>query len=157
MFEHMLMNRRKFMKGAGVVATSAALAGCGSTTSSDAGGGSSSSGSSGSTTATTAEGYTLVEDGKLTLISNFAFPPFEFADENTGEYKGFDVDVANAIAGKLNLELNILPTVQFDTIVPTIKQGAKLIYRLPLSQLRMTVRRKSPSLSRISIQTSPSS
>jgi polar amino acid transport system substrate-binding protein len=125
MFEHMLMNRRKFMKGAGVVATSAALAGCGSTTSSDAGGGSSSSGSSGSTTATTAEGYTLVEDGKLTLISNFAFPPFEFADENTGEYKGFDVDVANAIAGKLNLELNILPTVQFDTIVPTIKQGGK--------------------------------
>ncbi len=72
--------------------------------------------------------YTLVEDGKLTMISNFYFPPFvSMNNEKSGQevFEGFDVDVLREVASRLGLEANILPTVQFDTIVPTIKQGGK--------------------------------
>lgn len=72
-----------------------------------------------------ASGYNLVEDGKLTMISNFYFPPFVYMDDQTGQQMGFDVDLYYAICDKLGLEPNILPTVQFDTIVPTIRQGGK--------------------------------
>ncbi|SER43670.1 ABC transporter substrate-binding protein [Parafannyhessea umbonata] len=71
------------------------------------------------------DGFKLVEDGKLTLVSNFYFPPFVSMNEKTGDYEGFDVDLYKAICEKLSLEPNILPTVQFDTIIPTIKQGGK--------------------------------
>jgi polar amino acid transport system substrate-binding protein len=70
-------------------------------------------------------GYTLVQDGKLTMISNFYFPPFVSMNESTSDFEGFDVDLYKAVAEKLGLEANILPSVQFDTIVPTIKQGGK--------------------------------
>ena len=93
------------------VALALALGGCGGS----GNGGDQASGS----------GYTLVEDGKLTMISNFYFPPFVSMDETTGDYVGFDVDLYKAVCDKLGLEPNILPTVQFDTIVPTIKQGGK--------------------------------
>ncbi len=120
----MQMDRRNFLAGAAGVAATTVLAGCGGGSGSSA----AASGSAGSSASTSSADYTLVEDGKLTLISNFTFPPFVFADEETSDpsgYKGFDVDVAKAIAEKLGLELNVLPTVQFDTIVPTIKQGGK--------------------------------
>ena len=120
----MQMDRRSFLAGAAGVAATGVLAGCGGGSGSSA----AASGSAGSAAAETSADYTLVEDGKLTLISNFTFPPFVFADEETSDpsgYKGCDVDVAGALADKLGLELNILPTVQFDTIVPTIKQGGK--------------------------------
>lgn len=82
-------------------------------------------GSSGGGAEATGDGYTLVEDGKLTMISNFYFPPFVSMNEQTGDFEGFDVDLYYAVCDKLGLEPNILPTVQFDTIVPTIKQGGK--------------------------------
>ncbi|MDJ1122331.1 ABC transporter substrate-binding protein [Olsenella sp. YH-ols2217] len=73
--------------------------------------------------ASTATDYTTVTDGKLTMISSFAFPPFEYMDGD--DYAGFDVDVFKALCDKLGLEPNILPSVAFDTIVPTIKSGGK--------------------------------
>ncbi|MEY8437020.1 ABC transporter substrate-binding protein [Atopobiaceae bacterium 24-176] len=74
----------------------------------------------------TTEDYALVEDGKLTMISNFYFPPFvSMSAQDSGDFEGFDVDVYKAVCDKLGLEPNILPSVQFDTIVPTIKQGGK--------------------------------
>ena len=110
------MTRRNFVKmcglglvGAGVLG----LAGCGQA-----------SGGAGAGTKTAA-GYELVKEGKLTLVSNFYFPPFVSMNEKTGEHEGFDVALYKAICAKLGLEPNILPTVQFDTIVPTIKQGGK--------------------------------
>ena len=110
------MTRRNFVKmcglglvGAGVLG----LAGCGQA-----------SGGTGAGTKTAA-GYELVKEGKLKLVSNFYFPPFVSMNEKTGEHEGFDVDLYKAICAKLGLEPNILPTVQFDTIVPTIKQGGK--------------------------------
>ena len=111
------MSRRDFVQLCGLsaagIALSGSLAGCGSGSS-----GTASSAKSGSS-------YTLVKSGKLTMISNFYFPPFVSMNEKTGDYEGFDVDLYKAICEKLSLEPNILPTVQFDTIIPTIKQGGK--------------------------------
>ncbi len=109
------MSRRDFVQlcglGAAGIALSGSLAACGSS-------GTTSSATSGS-------GYTLVKSGKLTMISNFYFPPFVSMNEKTGDFEGFDVDVYKAVCKKLKLTPRILPSVQFDTIVPTIKQGGK--------------------------------
>ena len=59
------------------------------------------------------------------MISNFNFPPFVSIDPDSKDFVGFDVDMYKEICKRLNLAENILPSVQFDTIVPTIKQGGK--------------------------------
>lgn len=121
MSQFSMLSRRDFLSGSALTLAALGLAGCSGSGSSD----------KASATQSTADGsYTLVQDGKLTMISNFYFPPFVFmsSDSDAGDtstYQGFDVDVYKAIADKLKLEPNILPTVQFDTIVPTIKQGGK--------------------------------
>ncbi|WP_417119069.1 ABC transporter substrate-binding protein [Olsenella phocaeensis] len=109
------ISRRSFLASCGL-GLAAGLAGCSTQ------GGGSAGGTAGSATEA---GYTLVEPGKLTMISNFYFPPFVSMNADTGDYEGFDVDLYKAVCEKLGLEPNILPTVQFDTIVPTIKQGGK--------------------------------
>ena len=91
------MTRRNFVKMCGLGLVGAGVLGL-------AGCGQASGGAGAGTK--TAAGYELVKEGKLTLVSNFYFPH-------------------KAICTKLGLEPNILPTVQFDTIVPTIKQGGK--------------------------------
>lgn len=116
--------RRNFLTMCGLGLAAVGLAGCSSQSDSSQSDGTQTGGAASSDT-TTQAGYTLVEDGRLTLISNFYFPPFVSMDEKTGDYEGFDVDLYKAICAKLGLEPNILPTVQFDTIVPTIKQGGK--------------------------------
>ncbi len=65
--------------------------------------------------------YTLVEEGKLTVAASLDFPPFENLVD--GEAEGFEVDLMTAIAEKLGLEINYLPTMQFDTIIPAIAAG----------------------------------
>lgn len=106
---------------AGVLATTAlvaALAGCGSSSTST-------TSASSAAASTKASSYTLVESGKLTIVGNWFFPPFESMNEKTGVAEGFDLDVAQAVADKLGLTLNVLPSVQFDTLVPMIKRGGK--------------------------------
>ncbi len=68
--------------------------------------------------------YTLVQDGKLTVVAELGFAPFEYIDSD-GNTVGFDVDMANEVASRLGLECEFLPSQQFDTIVPMIKQGGK--------------------------------
>ncbi|MEH7236990.1 basic amino acid ABC transporter substrate-binding protein [Bacillus sp. JJ1562] len=43
----------------------------------------------------------------LTMGTSADFPPFETIDEKTGEYIGFDIDIAKQIADKLGYELKI--------------------------------------------------
>ncbi|MEH7383089.1 basic amino acid ABC transporter substrate-binding protein [Bacillus sp. JJ1533] len=43
----------------------------------------------------------------LTMGTSADFPPFETIDEKTGEYIGFDIELAEAIAEKLGYELKI--------------------------------------------------
>ncbi|WP_417145795.1 ABC transporter substrate-binding protein [Paratractidigestivibacter faecalis] len=114
----MNMNHREFLAAFGTVAAGAVLAGCGNSnaTSTD---------SSSDAQPAEKKGMTLIEDGKLTVVAELGFAPFEYMDEKTGEPVGFDVDVINAVAEKMGLTASYLPNQKFDTLVPIIKQGGK--------------------------------
>lgn len=73
------------------------------------------------TAAAAADKITLVEDGKLTIVTNYGYIPMEWLEN--GKAKGFDIDLGNKIAEELGLSPNWLPDQKFDTIIPTIKQG----------------------------------
>lgn len=102
------LSRRQFIQGGSLVAAGL-LAGCG--------------GSGSDAVAPANDEIVLVNEGKLTCISNLYFPPFESMDEKTGEPVGFDIDVSKALAEHLGLEANWLPSQAFDSLVPTIKAG----------------------------------
>lgn len=68
--------------------------------------------------------YTLVENGKLTVASDLATPPFEYVNDS-GEDQGFTYELMGMIADELGLELNYLPAQKFDGIIPMVKQGVK--------------------------------
>ena len=70
------------------------------------------------------DGYTLVEDGVLTVASDLATPPFEYTDE-AGMPQGFTYELMGMIADELGLALNYLPAQKFDSIIPMTKQGVK--------------------------------
>lgn len=114
----MNMNRREFLAAFGTVAAGAVLAGCGNSNAA-------STDSSSDAKSDEKKGMTLIEDGKLTVVAELGFAPFEYMDEKTGEPVGFDVDVINAIAEKMGLTASYLPNQKFDTLVPIIKQGGK--------------------------------
>ena len=86
------------------------LAGCGGNTDSES---------------ASADGYTLVNDGQLSVVYSNGFPPFEFSTDDGSGTQGFDIDLITAVAEQMGLECNILPTQKFDTLVPTIKAGGK--------------------------------
>ena len=108
------ISRRQFVSGSTLLATAAALTACGGAPAADA---------PAEDAAADASSYTLVNEGKLTCISNLYFPPFEYMDEKTGEATGFDIDMSKALAEHLGLEVNWLPSQAFDSLVPTIKAG----------------------------------
>lgn len=56
----------------------------------------------------------LIEDGTLIVGSDIPFPPFEQGDPP--EYEGFDIDLINAVAEKLELETQI-EDAPFDLIL----------------------------------------
>jgi polar amino acid transport system substrate-binding protein len=58
----------------------------------------------------------LVKAGTLTFLSDTTYPPQESIDTATNKAVGFDVDVANAIAGKMGLTATI-QTADFSTII----------------------------------------
>jgi ABC-type amino acid transport substrate-binding protein len=53
-------------------------------------------------------------DGKITVASNIAYPPFEFSPK--GKPKGFDIDLMNEIAKRAGFEVRY-ENVQFDSIL----------------------------------------
>ncbi|AGK60801.1 amino acid ABC transporter substrate-binding protein, PAAT family [Archaeoglobus sulfaticallidus PM70-1] len=61
--------------------------------------------------------YYLVTEGMLTVGSDIAYPPFEFTDEKTGKYAGFDIDLMTEIAKRLGLEVKFVNTA-WDGIIP---------------------------------------
>ena len=118
------MSRRQFVSacGLGVVGMGAAtlLAGCGGS-----GSGSGSSDSSSSSSSKGAKEYILVKKGKLIGVSDMAYPPLESIPDGSTKPEGFEIDMMDALAAKLNLEMQWLPATKFDTIIPLIKQGGK--------------------------------
>ena len=55
-----------------------------------------------------------IVDGKITVASNIAYPPFEFSPK--GRPKGFDIDLMNEIARRAGFEVRY-ENVQFDSIL----------------------------------------
>ena len=62
-----------------------------------------------------------VESGKLTMSTNAAFPPYEMTTD-AGGYEGIDVEIAEAIAKKLGLTLEI-KDMDFDSALLAVQQG----------------------------------
>lgn len=62
----------------------------------------------------------LIEDGTLRVGSDINFAPFEFIED--GEEKGFDVELMNEIAVRLDLEVEYVNT-SFDTIFTQLAAG----------------------------------
>lgn len=62
-----------------------------------------------------------IEAGKLIMSTNASFPPYEMI-ANDGSIEGIDVDVANAIAKKLGLELEV-DDMDFDAALLAVQQN----------------------------------
>ena len=62
-----------------------------------------------------------IEEGKLIMSTNAAFPPYEMTDDN-GNFIGIDVEVAQAIADKLGLEL-VIDNMEFTAALEAAQKG----------------------------------
>ena len=67
--------------------------------------------------------YTLVTDGVLTVGTSPDYPPFENLEN--GEYVGFDIDLATAVAEQLGLEVEF-QTLNFDSILTAVAAGGQV-------------------------------
>lgn len=63
----------------------------------------------------------LVEEGKLIMSTNAQFPPYEMTTDDGG-FAGIDVEIAQAIADKLGLEL-VIDDMDFDSALLAVQQG----------------------------------
>jgi len=103
------MQRRTIFAGLALAATATlVLTGCATNAGSGSG--------TGSEEPAAGEEYGLVEAGTLTVCSDIPYAPFEFegGDNGTG-YTGFDIDLLDAIAKKLDLKLAV-QDVGFDAL-----------------------------------------
>lgn len=74
-----------------------------------------------SESAATAGELTTVEEGMLIMSTNAAFPPYEMTND-AGEFEGIDIEIAQAIADKLGLELRI-DDMDFDSALLAAQTG----------------------------------
>ena len=77
------------------------------------------------------EGLKTVEEGKLIMSTNAAFPPYEMTTDDGG-FEGIDVEIAAAIAEKLGLEL-VIDDMDFDAAQLAVQQGKSDICMAGLS------------------------
>lgn len=66
-------------------------------------------------------GSMTVEEGVLHMATNAAFPPYESTTDDGG-YEGIDVEIAQAIAEKLGLEL-VVDDMDFSSILTAVQGG----------------------------------
>ena len=62
-----------------------------------------------------------IENGKLIMSTNAAFPPYEMTTDDGG-FAGIDIEIAEAIAKKLGLEL-VIDDMDFDGALLAVQQG----------------------------------
>lgn len=70
-------------------------------------------------------GQKSAQDGKVKELKvgmETTFPPFEFQDEKSKEYAGFDVDLAKAIGKQIGCEVKIV-SMGFDALIPALEAG----------------------------------
>ena len=65
-------------------------------------------------------GVPELEDGVLNVGSDIAYAPFEFFEEGTTTPDGLDIDLAEALAAELGVEVEFLNT-GFDGIIPSLE------------------------------------
>lgn len=58
----------------------------------------------------------------LKVGAETTFPPFEFQDETSKEYVGFDIDLAKAIGKQMGYEVQI-QNIGFDGLIPALDAG----------------------------------
>ncbi len=63
---------------------------------------------------------TMRENGTLTMATNVAFPPYEYYEN--GKAVGIDVDMAQAVADQLGMEL-VVSDMEFDSIIAAVQSG----------------------------------
>ncbi|MBU1670640.1 MAG: basic amino acid ABC transporter substrate-binding protein [Actinobacteria bacterium] len=80
-------------------------------------------------------GY-LITSGKLQMGSDTSYPPFE--SKEGGKTVGFDVELAEAIAAKMGVELEVISTA-WDGIIPGLKTKK---YDIIMSAMTITDERK---------------
>lgn len=76
------------------------------------------------------------EGQKIVMATNAAFPPYEYVEGD--EYKGIDVEIAQAIAEKLGCEL-VIEDVDFGAIVAGVETGK---YDFGMAGMTVTDERK---------------
>ena len=114
------------------LAMALSLAACGGNGTTSSAGSASSTGSSAaesssaSTSNSSSSAYgdfagSLIEEGKLIMATNASFPPYEMTDDNNNVI-GIDADIAQAIADKLGLELQI-DNIDFDAALLAVQEG----------------------------------
>jgi len=123
------------MKKLGAVAASLAFAGALALT--GCGNSDAPADAAGSADASGSDTMQLVTDGTLTIGTSAEYEPFEYMED--GEYKGFDLELAQAIADDLGLELKI-ENVDFDSIVPGVASGTK--YDMGIAAITATPERE---------------
>ena len=62
------------------------------------------------------------ESKVLRVGTNASFAPFEFQDEKTKEYAGFDMDLIRAVGKQLGMEVQIA-NMSFDGLIPALDAG----------------------------------
>ena len=80
-----------------------------------------------------------VNPGKLTMSTNAAFPPYEMTTDDGG-FEGIDVEIAEAIAAELGLELQI-DDMDFDAALLAAQEGKSdmVMAGVTVSEERMKV------------------
>ena len=91
----------------------------------------------GSAAEAAATDFTTVEDGKLHMATNAAFPPYEMVADD-GSFEGIDVEIAGKIAEKLGLEL-VVDDMDFGSVITSVQAGKSDI---ALAGLTVTDERK---------------
>ena len=76
------------------------------------------------------------KEGKLIMATNAEFPPYEYKEGD--KIVGIDAEVAQLIADKLGLELEIAD-VDFDSIIPGVQSGK---YDMGMAGMTVTDERK---------------
>jgi polar amino acid transport system substrate-binding protein len=104
----------------GVLAVAASLAGCGGNSSSSGGGAAPSTAVDSALAAKVPAA--IKQAGTITIGTDSTYAPSEFLDTDGKTVIGFDVDLFNAVAGKLGLKTD-WKSAKFDDIIPGVGSG----------------------------------
>lgn len=135
---YMKIKKLGAMAIAGLMAATIALTGCSGQAASGSAAGSSKSETTKTAKVDGAKKYALVKDGTLTVGTSADYAPFEYKDDS-GDYKGFDLELAAKIADKLGLKVAYVNN-DFDSLVAGVASGTK--YDVSLSAITETPERK---------------